>query len=92
VEGLGAGEILLTSKDRDGTMTGYDIEITRAVAEAVSIPVIASGGCGKYEDMAEALTHGHANAVAAASIYHFTEQTPLGAKRYLHAQDIAVRL
>jgi cyclase len=92
VEGLGAGEILLTSKDRDGTMTGYDIEITRAVAEAVSIPVIASGGCGKYEDMAEVLTHGHANAVAAASIYHFTEQTPMGAKRYLHAQDIAVRL
>jgi cyclase len=92
VEALGAGEILLTSVDRDGMMEGYDLEVTRAVAQAVSIPVIASGGCGRYEDMGAVLTEGQANAVAAASIFHFTEQTPIGAKRYLKSIGIEVRL
>lgn len=92
VEALGAGEILLTSIDRDGTMTGYDIELTQRVCAAVSIPVIASGGAGRYQDMTTVLRHGKASAVAAASIFHFTEQTPLEAKRYLHEQGFAVRL
>ena len=92
VEELGAGEILLTSIDRDGTMTGYDIELTRRVSEAVSIPVIASGGAGNYEDMAQVLGQGKASAVAAASIFHFTQQTPLEAKRYLREQGFHVRL
>lgn len=92
VEALGAGEILLTSIDHDGTMTGYDIELTRRVCEAVSIPVIASGGAGSYEDMAQVLREGKASAVAAASIFHFTQQTPLEAKRYLSEQGFRVRL
>ena len=92
VEEFGAGEILLTSIDRDGTMTGYDIELTRRVSEAVSIPVIASGGAGNYEDMAQVLGQGKASAVAAASIFHFTQQTPLEAKRYLREQGFHVRL
>lgn len=92
VERLGAGEILLTSIDRDGTMTGYDVELTRQVCGAVSIPVIASGGAGTYEHMAEVLCNGKASAVAAASIFHFTEQTPLEAKHYLREQGFAVRL
>lgn len=92
VEALGAGEILLTSIDRDGTMTGYDIELTRRVCEAVTIPVIAAGGAGSYEDMAQVLREGRASAVAAASIFHFTQQTPLEAKRYLHDQGFRVRL
>ena len=91
VEARGAGEILLTSIDRDGTMTGYDIKLTRQVSDAVSIPVIASGGAGNYEHMLEALTNGGASAVAAASIFHFTEKTPLEAKRFLHANGIPVR-
>jgi len=92
VERLGAGEILLTSIDRDGTMTGYDIELIRSVSEAVSIPVIASGGAGDYDDMAAAIREGKASAVAAASIFHFTHQTPLEAKRYLKELGINVRL
>lgn len=88
----GAGEILLTSVDRDGTMTGYDIELTRAVSEAVTIPVIASGGAGTYAHMAEAILTGGASAVAAASIFHFTEQTPLEAKHYLRDRGIPVRI
>jgi len=92
VEALGAGEILLTSIDRDGTMMGYDIELTRMVSSAVSIPVVASGGAGRYQDMAEVLREGKASAVAAASIFHFTEQTPLEAKRFLREQGFAVRL
>jgi cyclase len=92
VEALGAGEILLTSVDRDGTMTGYDIELIRRVNEVVSVPVIASGGARNYQDMAEALSEGKASAVAAASIFHFTEQTPLEAKRYLHERGFDVRL
>jgi cyclase len=92
VEKLGAGEILLTSIDRDGTMTGYDLELTRQVSEAVSIPVIASGGAGDYEHMLQVLIQGKASAVAAASIFHFTQQTPLEAKRYLAEHGIPVRL
>src|SRR5262249_43498086 len=88
VERLGAGEILLTSIDRDGTMEGYDLELVRRVAAAVSIPVIASGGAGSPADMAAALLEGGASAVAAASIFHFTEQTPLEAKHYLRDRGI----
>ncbi len=91
-ERLGAGEILLTSIDRDGTMTGYDVEMTGKICEAVSIPVIASGGAGNYADMEKVLIEGKASAVAAASIFHFTEQTPLEAKMYLKEKGINVRL
>ena len=89
---MGAGEILLTSIDRDGTMDGYDVELIRSVSNSVSVPVIASGGAGGYEHMFKALTRGKASAVAAASIFHFTEQTPLGAKYYLAERGIPVRL
>lgn len=92
VERLGAGEILLTSIDSDGTMTGYDIELTRRVCDSVSIPVIAAGGAGTYAHMADVLRKGRASAVAAASMFHFTEQTPLEAKRYLHEEGFRVRL
>jgi cyclase len=91
-EELGAGEILITSIDRDGTLSGYDIELTKEVCEAVSIPVIASGGAGCYEDMAELLRATGISAVAAASIFHFTQQTPLEAKRYLYERGFRVRL
>ena len=91
-EGHGAGEILITSIERDGTMLGYDLELVRQVSEAVSIPVIASGGAGNYEHMAMALRQGRASAVAAASIFHFTEQTPLEAKRYLKQRGFNIRL
>jgi cyclase len=90
-ERMGAGEILLTSIDRDGTMSGYDIELTRAVSKAVSIPVVASGGAGHYAHMAEVLRETDASAIAAASIFHFTEQTPLEAKRYLADQGFPMR-
>ncbi|MBP0001028.1 MAG: imidazole glycerol phosphate synthase subunit HisF [Cyanobacteria bacterium SID2] len=92
VESLGAGEILLTSIDRDGTMSGYDLDLTQQVTGAVSIPVIASGGAGSYEDMTSVLQAGKASAVAAASIFHFTEQTPLEAKRFLKSRGLNVRL
>jgi cyclase len=91
-EGLGAGEVLLTSIDRDGTMEGYDVETLRRVTDAVSIPVIASGGAGCYDDMVNAVRVGHASAVAAASIFHFTEQTPLEAKQHLRAAGFPVRV
>ena len=87
----GAGEILLQSIDRDGTMSGYDLDTTRDVSHAVSVPVIASGGAGSYEHMLQVLTDGEASAVAAASMFHFTEQTPLEAKGYLGARGIHVR-
>lgn len=90
-ERMGAGEILLTSIDHDGVMDGYDLELTRSVADSVGVPVIASGGAGTYEHMADALAVGHASAVAAASMFHFTEQTPLEAKRYLGEKGFAVR-
>ncbi|WP_354634704.1 glycosyl amidation-associated protein WbuZ [Planktothricoides raciborskii] len=92
VESLGAGEILLTSIDRDGTMTGYDIDLNKKVSHAVSIPVIASGGAGRYEDMASVLKEGGASAVAAASIFHYTQQTPLEAKHFLKDRGLKVRL
>lgn len=92
VEELGAGEILLTSKDADGTKEGYDLEMTKAVAEAVSIPVIASGGAGKLEHLYEAVTIGKAEAVLAASIFHFGEITIPEAKKYLHDKGIPVKL
>lgn len=91
-EELGAGEILLTSIDLDGTMAGYDVELIKAVNQRISIPLIASGGAGNYEHMYGALKEGGASAVAAASIFHFTEQTPLEAKRYLKDRNINVRL
>jgi cyclase len=90
-EELGAGEILLTSIDRDGTMKGYDVPLVRAVCDAVSVPVIASGGAGSYEHMAEAIIDGHASAVAAGAMFHFTQHTPLEAKRYLASRGIPVR-
>lgn len=89
---LGAGEILLTSIDRDGTMMGYDVPLLSAVSERLSIPLIASGGAGNFSDMAEALGPGKASAVAAASIFHFTQQTPHEAKLYLHDHGFPVRL
>jgi len=92
VEVLGAGEILLTSIDHDGTMAGYDIKLIRDVSDAVSIPVIASGGAGNYEHMASAIIQGKASAVAVASIFHFTQQTPLEAKRFLRERGINIRL
>lgn len=88
---LGAGEILLTSMDRDGHRDGYDIRLTRAVADSVNIPVIASGGAGSLEHLREALTEGGADAVLAASIFHFGEFTISDAKRYLSERGILVR-
>jgi len=91
MERRGAGEILITSVDRDGTMEGYDLELIRLITSRVGIPVIASGGAGNYEHLFEALDTGKAAAVAAASIFHFTEQTPLEAKNYLSTRGIPVR-
>ena len=87
----GAGEILITSIERDGSMQGYDLPLIEAVVCAVSIPVIASGGAGNYQHMVEAVTQAGASAVAAASIFHFTEQTPAGAKAALAAAGVPVR-
>ncbi len=91
VEALGAGEILLTSQDADGTRAGYDLEMTRAAATAVSIPVIASGGAGKLEHLYQAVTTGQAAAVLAASIFHFGEISIPEAKAYLGERGIAVK-
>lgn len=88
----GAGEILLTSIERDGNMEGYDVEMTRQVSASVSIPVIAAGGAGNYGHMVDVLENGGAAAVAAASIFHFTEQTPKEAKIYLRERGFATRL
>ncbi len=90
-QAAGAGEVLLTSIDRDGTMDGYDINLVRLVSGAVSIPVIASGGAGNYLHLADALGEGGASAVAAASVFHFTEQTPAGAKVFLAECGYPVR-
>lgn len=92
VEAAGAGEILITSICDDGTMNGYDLDMIQLVSDNVKIPVIASGGAGGYEDMYKAITIAHASAVAAASIYHFTECTPKEAKQYLKGRNISVRL
>ena len=91
-ESLGAGEILLTSMDRDGTQDGYDLALTRAVAEAVSIPVIASGGVGTLEHLREGLVEGKADAALAASIFHFGTFTVRDAKVYLRDRGVPVRL
>jgi cyclase len=88
----GAGEILLTSMDRDGTRDGFDLELTRTVSDAVDVPVIASGGVGNLEHLAEGVTLGGADAVLAASIFHFGEYTVGEAKQYMAAQGIEVRL
>jgi cyclase len=93
VEGVsrGAGEILLTSMDRDGTRSGYDIELLQRVTERVRVPVIASGGCGNLEHLAEAFEHGNAHAVLAASIFHFGEYTVQAAKDFLSARGVSMR-
>jgi cyclase len=92
VQKLGAGEILLTSKDADGTKKGYDLEMTKACAEAVSIPVTASGGAGKLEHLYEAVVIGKASAVLCASVFHFGEISIPEAKKYLKEKGIPVRL
>lgn len=92
VERLGAGEIVLTSMDADGTKQGYDLEITRAVSEAVSVPVVASGGAGRPEHLADAIEHGKADAALAASIFHFGEYTIQQTKQVMAARGIPVRL
>jgi cyclase len=89
---LGAGEILLTSMDRDGTRAGFDIALTRAIADAVSVPVIASGGVGTLEHLVEGIRDGHATAVLAASIFHFGEHTVREAKTYMAAAGLPMRL
>lgn len=92
VEKRGAGEILLTSMDRDGTKIGYNIELTRAISEAVNLPVIASGGCGSLEHIYEVLTEGKADAALAASIFHYREISIKEVKEYLKSKGVAVRL
>jgi len=92
MEAYGAGEVLLTSMDRDGTKAGYDLPLTRAVSEAVNLPVIASGGAGNLEHLYEGLTQGEADAVLAASIFHYREYTIRQAKEYLQARGIPTRL
>ncbi len=92
MESLGAGEILLTSMDYDGTKEGYDIELTKRISESVSIPVIASGGAGNLEHLYDALTEGKADAVLAASIFHFREYSVREAKDYLKKRNVSVRL
>jgi cyclase len=91
MERYGAGEILLTSMDRDGTKAGYDLPLTRAIADAVSIPVIASGGVGNLEHIYEGLTEGRASAALAASIFHFREYSIADCKRYLETRNVVVR-
>ena len=92
VEGLGAGEILLTSMDCDGTKAGYDLELTRIIAQSVSIPVIASGGAGTLEHFRDALTEGKADAALAASLFHYKELEIRQVKEYLRREGVAVRL
>ena len=89
---LGAGELLLTSMDRDGTKSGYDIALTRAVADAVRVPVIASGGVGDLDDLVAGIRDGHATAVLAASIFHFCTYTIGEAKAHMAAAGLAMRL
>ena len=91
-EARGAGEILLTSMDRDGTKAGFDCDMTAAVADAVQIPVIASGGAGTFEHFTDVFTRGHADAALAASIFHYAESSVSDLKRYLHQHGIPMRL
>jgi cyclase len=90
--GYGAGEILLTSMDRDGTKQGFDLDLTRAISEAVPVPVIASGGVGNLQHLADGIIEGKADAVLAASIFHFAEHSIREAKDYLAARGIEVRV
>jgi cyclase len=90
--GLGAGEILLTSMNRDGTRSGFDLALTRAVSDAVPVPVIASGGVGTLQHLADGIVEGHADAVLAASIFHYGEHTIAEAKQFMAQQGISVRL
>jgi len=92
VVALGAGEILLTSMDRDGTRAGFDLELTRAIADAVQVPVIASGGVGTLEHLVEGVRQGHASAVLAASIFHYGEHSIGEAKRYMADAGLPIRL
>ena len=92
VQALGAGEILLTSMDRDGTKNGFDLPLTRAVSDAVDLPVIASGGVGNLQHLADGVQEGCADAVLAASIFHFGEYTVRQAKEFMRARGIEVRL
>ena len=92
MESLGAGELLLTSMDRDGTKSGFDLGLTRAVSDAVGIPVIASGGVGGLQDLADGVLQGHADAVLAASIFHYGQHTVGEAKRFMHDRGIPMRL
>ena len=92
MESYGAGEILLTSMDRDGTKEGYDIPLTRAIADAVTIPVIASGGVGNLQHIYEGLTAGRADAALAASIFHYREYTVRQCKDFLEERGVRVRL
>ena len=92
IENLGAGEILLTSMDRDGTKSGFDIELTRTISDSVNIPVIASGGVGNLQHLADGIQKGHADAVLAASIFHYGEYTVQQAKKFMSDQNIPVRL
>jgi cyclase len=92
MERAGAGEILLTSMDRDGTRDGFDLELTRAVSDAVGVPVIASGGVGSREHLADGVLEGHADAVLAASVFHFGDFTVRQAKEYMRERGIEVRL
>ena len=92
MKSLGAGELLLTSMDRDGTKIGFDLELTRAVSDAVSIPVIASGGVGNLQHLSDGVIHGHADAVLAASIFHFGVYTIAEAKAHMASQGIEVRV
>jgi cyclase len=92
MESLGAGELLLTSMDRDGTKVGFDLALTRAVSDAVGIPVIASGGVGGLQDLADGVLEGHADAVLAASIFHYGQHTVGEAKRFMAERGIPMRL
>ncbi len=92
MENMGAGEILLTSMDRDGTKNGFDLELTRAISDSVNIPVIASGGVGNLQHLADGILKGHADAVLAASIFHYGEYTVQEAKKFMSDQNIPVRL
>lgn len=91
VEEAGAGELLITSIEADGTMQGYDFELYKYISEIVDIPVIASGGAGSYEDMYRVIADANVSAVAAASVFHFTELTPRGAKEYLGERGVPIR-